>query len=41
VDDVNRRIDGLRDTWRAELRRLDKVLDARLSHLEERFSVGR
>jgi hypothetical protein len=27
----------LRDLWRAELRRVEEVLDARLKHLEERF----
>jgi hypothetical protein len=35
------RIDDLRDTWRAELRRVEEVLDARLSHLEERLGEGR
>lgn len=33
---VNAKIDGLRDLWRAELRRVEEVLDARLRHLEER-----
>ncbi len=28
---------ALKDTWRAELRRVEEVLDARLKHLEERF----
>jgi hypothetical protein len=28
---------SLKDTWRAELRRVEEVLDARLKHLEERF----
>ena len=47
LDDVNRRIDDLRDSintrfddaqkiWRAELHRVEEVLDARLKHLEER-----
>jgi hypothetical protein len=27
----------LRDLWRAELRRVEEVLDARLKHLEERL----
>ncbi|MGA3043716.1 MAG: hypothetical protein ABSF54_23320 [Bryobacteraceae bacterium] len=27
----------LRDLWRAELRRVEEVLDARLKHLEERI----
>ena len=26
---------SLKDTWRAELRRVEEVLDARLKHLEE------
>jgi hypothetical protein len=34
---VDRRFDEMRDTWRAELRRVEEVLDARLKHLEERF----
>jgi len=37
---MDARIDDLRtdlkDTWRAELRRVEEVLDARLKHLEER-----
>ncbi len=32
---VNTRLDDLRDLWRAELRRVEEVLDARLKHLEE------
>lgn len=39
-NDVNRRMDDLstdlKETWRAELRRVEEVLDARLKHLEER-----
>ena len=35
--EVDRRFDGMRDMWRAELRRVEEVLDARLKHLEERF----
>jgi hypothetical protein len=46
IDDTNRRIDDLRDhmnkrfdaneaIWRAELHRVEEVLDARLKHLEE------
>ena len=30
---INRRFDDLRDLWRAELRRVEEVLDARLKHL--------
>lgn len=33
----DRRIDDLRETWRAELRRVEEVIDARLSNLEERM----
>ncbi len=35
-DAVDQRFDDMRDLWRAELRRVEGVLDARLSHLEER-----
>lgn len=28
---------SLKEMWRAELRRVEEVLDARLRHLEERF----
>jgi hypothetical protein len=30
-----KRFDDMRDLWRAELRRVEEVLDARLKHLEE------
>jgi hypothetical protein len=33
---VDQRFNDLRDLWRAELRRVEEVLDARLKHLEER-----
>lgn len=33
----DRRFDDMRDLWRAELRRVEEVLDARLKHLEERM----
>jgi hypothetical protein len=32
---LDQRLDDLRDVWRAELHRVEKVLDARLKHLEE------
>jgi len=32
---MNSRFNDLRDLWRAELRRVEEVLDARLKHLEE------
>ncbi len=35
-DAVNQRFDDMRDLWRAELHRVEEVLDARLKHLEER-----
>ncbi len=33
---VNQRFDDMRDLWRAELRRVEEIIDARLKHLEER-----
>ena len=33
---VNQRFDDMRDLWRAELHRVEDVLDARLKHIEER-----
>ena len=33
---VDKRFDDMRDLWRAELRRVEEVLDARLKHLEEK-----
>lgn len=35
-DAINTRFDDMRDLWRAELRRVEDVLDARLKHMEER-----
>ena len=35
-DSINQRFDDMRDLWRAELHRVEEVLDARLKHLEER-----
>jgi hypothetical protein len=35
-DAINQRFDDMRDLWRAELRRVEEVLDARLKHLEAR-----
>ncbi len=35
-DGMNMRFDDMRDLWRAELRRVEEVLDARLKHIEER-----
>jgi len=33
---INKRLDDLKDLWRAELHRVEEVLDARLKHLEEK-----
>ncbi len=33
----DQRIDEVKETWRSELRRVEEILDARLSHLEERM----
>ena len=33
---MDNRFDEARDTWRAELRRVEEVIDARLKHLEDR-----
>jgi hypothetical protein len=35
-DAIDKCFDDMRDLWRAELRRVEEVLDARLKHLEER-----
>jgi hypothetical protein len=35
-DAINQRFDDLKDWWRAELRRVEEILDARLKHLEQR-----
>ena len=31
---INQRFDDMRDLWRAELHRVEELLDARLRHLE-------
>jgi hypothetical protein len=36
VDAIDKRFDDMRDLWRAGLRRVEEVLDARLRHIEER-----
>ena len=33
---MDARFEDAKDTWRAELRRVEEVIDARLKHLEER-----
>ncbi len=35
LDAMNQRFDAMKDLWRAELRRIEEVLDARLKHLKE------
>jgi hypothetical protein len=34
-DAINQRFDDMRDLWRAELHRVEEILDARLKHIEE------
>jgi hypothetical protein len=34
-DAVNKRFDDAKDMWRAELHRVEEVIDAQLKHLEE------
>ena len=36
LDAIDKRFDDMCDLWRAELRRVEEVLDARLKHLESR-----
>ncbi|HEU0139878.1 MAG TPA: hypothetical protein VFQ79_09220 [Bryobacteraceae bacterium] len=36
-ESINQRFDDMRDLWRAELHRVEEVLDARLKHLEGRI----
>jgi hypothetical protein len=36
LDAMNARFDDMRELWRAELRRVEEVLDARLRHIEGR-----
>ena len=35
-DAIDQRFDDMRDLWRAELRRVEEVIDARLKHVEEK-----
>jgi hypothetical protein len=37
IDETHRHIDDVRDLLRAEMFRMEQVIDARLKHLEERF----
>ena len=36
LDAIDQRFDDMRDLWRAELRRVEEVLDVRLKHIESR-----
>jgi hypothetical protein len=36
---LSRRFDDMRDLWRAELRRVEEVLDARLNHIEDKLGI--
>jgi hypothetical protein len=36
LDAIDKRFDDMRDLWRAELHRVEEVLDARLKHFESR-----
>lgn len=33
---IDRRFDEMKELWRSELHRVEKILDARLKHIEER-----
>jgi hypothetical protein len=33
---IDKRFDDMKETWRAELQRVEGVLDARLKHIEDR-----
>jgi hypothetical protein len=33
---IEKRLDDMKELWRAELHRVEEILDARLKHLEER-----
>jgi hypothetical protein len=35
-DAMNQRFDDMKDLWRAELGRVEEIIDARLKHLEQR-----
>jgi hypothetical protein len=35
-NDVDRRLEEMKEMWRSELHRVEGVLDARLKHLEDR-----
>jgi hypothetical protein len=39
IDDVYRRIDDMRDILRAELRRVEEIMDARLSRIEQELHL--
>ena len=35
-DAIDQRFDDMRELWRAELHRVEEILDARLKHIEDR-----
>ena len=37
---INHRLSDLKELWRAELKRVEEVLDARLKHVEEKLGIG-
>lgn len=36
---INKRFDGMRDLWRSELRRVEEIVVARLSRIEEHLHL--
>jgi len=38
-ESVNKRFDDMRDLWRVELRRVEEILDARLTRIEEHLHL--
>ena len=36
---IDNRFNDMRDLWRAELRRVEEVLDARLTHIEDKLGA--
>ena len=36
---INKRLDGMKDLWRAELHRVEVILDARLTRIEEHLHL--
>jgi hypothetical protein len=36
---INKRLDDMKDLWRAELHRVEEILDARLTRIEEHLHL--